>query len=90
MIVSNIKKKLEARKDRWASDMHNLLWAYKTTPRTATRESSFSLTYGVEAVVPTEVQVPSLRFGLSLPNQKNNDQSLKDALDDLEEKMEET
>ena len=36
-----------------------MLWAYQTMPRRSTRETPFSLTYGVEAVIPAEVNICS-------------------------------
>ena len=53
-IVQNLKKKLEAKKRRWADELHGILWAYRTTPRRATGESLFSLTFGLEAIIPAE------------------------------------
>ncbi|PIN06337.1 hypothetical protein CDL12_21109 [Handroanthus impetiginosus] len=36
------------------------LWAYRTTYRTVTQATSYSLVYGVKAVLPLESQIPSL------------------------------
>ena len=36
-------------------------WAYKTTIRTPTGEIPFRLTYGIEAVIPVEVEIISMR-----------------------------
>ncbi|XP_026396218.1 uncharacterized protein K02A2.6-like [Papaver somniferum] len=49
-----LKKSLE-HKGRWCEQLHNVLWAYRTTHRSATGESHFLLTYGVEAVITTEI-----------------------------------
>ena len=38
-----------------------MLWAYRTTARTPTRETPFKLAFGTEVVIPTEVGVSSLR-----------------------------
>ena len=38
------------------------LWSYRTTARTATRETPFSMAYGTEAMIPAEVKVPSFRY----------------------------
>ncbi|XP_073129012.1 uncharacterized protein [Henckelia pumila] len=40
----------------------SVLWAYRTTPHTATQESPFSLVYGSEAVLPVEIGQPSARI----------------------------
>ncbi|KAG7552326.1 Retrotransposon gag domain [Arabidopsis thaliana x Arabidopsis arenosa] len=72
-ILSNLKKRLSARKGGWYDELQPLLWAYRTTPRRATGETPFSLVYGMEAVVPTELNVPGLRRS-EAPH--NEDQSL--------------
>ncbi|CAL9223814.1 unnamed protein product, partial [Arabidopsis halleri] len=51
-ILSNLKKRLNARKGGWYDELQPVLWAYRTTPRRATGETPFSLVYGMEAVVP--------------------------------------
>ena len=40
------------------------LWAYRTSICTPTRATPFALTYGAEAVLPLEVEIPSLRVSL--------------------------
>ena len=58
-IVNGLKKRLDGAKGRWAEELPNVLWAYRTTPRRSTGETPFSLTYGVEVVIPTEVNLCS-------------------------------
>ena len=47
-------------------DLHEMLpfalHGYRTTIRTSTGATPFSLVYGMEAVLPMEVQIPSLRI----------------------------
>ena len=38
------------------------LHVYRTLARTSTRETPFSLVYGMEDVLPIKVQIPSLRI----------------------------
>ena len=45
------------------------LWGYRTTERISTGATPFSLNYGMEAVLPVELEVPSLR--VMLENQVN-------------------
>ena len=45
-ILNGLKKRLDGVKGRWAKDLPNVLWAYRTTPKRSTGENSFSLTYG--------------------------------------------
>ena len=61
MIVSGLKKRLEGAKGNWVEELLNILWAYQTTPRRSTREITFSMTYGTEAVIPIEISLSSMR-----------------------------
>ena len=38
-----------------------VLWAYRTTARKPTDISPFALTYGIEVVIPTEIDLPTIR-----------------------------
>ena len=58
-ILNGLKRRLDGVKGRWAEELPSVLWAYRTTPRRSTGETPFSLTYGVEAVIPTEVSLCS-------------------------------
>uniref|UniRef100_A0A2N9GFR7 Uncharacterized protein n=1 Tax=Fagus sylvatica TaxID=28930 RepID=A0A2N9GFR7_FAGSY len=60
-ILNGIKKRLEEAKGRWVEELPTILWTFRTTPRSSTGETPFSLTYGVEAVIPLEVGLPTLR-----------------------------
>ena len=48
----------------WHLQINPALWAYRTTIHTPTRATPFSLVYGSEAVLPLEVEIPSLRVSL--------------------------
>ena len=45
-------------------ELPGVLWAYRTTARRPTGISPFVLTYGMEAIVPTEIGMPTLRTDL--------------------------
>ena len=55
-----IKTRLELAKGAWLEELPNVLWAYRTTTRVPTREMTFRLTFGIEAVIPVEVGPTSL------------------------------
>jgi len=44
--------------------MEEALWAYRTTYHTLTQAIPYSLAFGVEAVLPLERQIPSLRLAI--------------------------
>ncbi|KAM2403239.1 hypothetical protein ACFX1X_031022 [Malus domestica] len=81
-----LKKKLEQRKGKWHEELPNVLKAYRTTKRKPTGESPFSLAYGTEAVIPTEVGLPTVRT-LVVENGENN-QQLAHNLDLVDEQRE--
>nr|XP_025638546.1 uncharacterized protein LOC112733717 [Arachis hypogaea] len=61
IIVKGLKKRLDEAKGLWADELGSVLWSYRTTPRTATGETPFRLTYGTEAIIPDEIGDPSPR-----------------------------
>ena len=56
-----IKTRLKGVKGIWPDELPSVLWAYRTTARTPTRETPFRLAYGAYAVIPTEVGLTSYR-----------------------------
>ena len=61
MIKDNLKMKLERLKGAWADELPMVLWAHNTTPKKATGETTFSLVFETEAVIPAEVGLPSYK-----------------------------
>jgi len=86
-LLQTLKKKLDRKKGAWAEYIPEVLWAYRTTTRTPTGATPFSLTYGSEAVIPTEVESPS--FQISHYNPRHNDEGMKLNLDLLQERRDE-
>ncbi|CAL8988475.1 unnamed protein product, partial [Prunus brigantina] len=63
--LCNLLKKVVGRtKKDWHERTNEALWAYRTTYRTPTQATPYSLVYGVEAVLPLESQIPSLRMAV--------------------------
>ena len=61
-----------------------VLWAYRTTRKSATRETSFALAFGTKAVALVEVGLESPRVNFA--NADRNEETLCLNLDLLEEK----
>ncbi|KAG7559439.1 Ribonuclease H domain [Arabidopsis thaliana x Arabidopsis arenosa] len=89
-ILSNLKKRLNARKGGWYDELQPVLWAYRTTPRRATGETPFSLVYGMEAVVPAELNVLGLRRSEAPLNEESNSKLLEDVLDTIDERRDQS
>ena len=60
-LLKIVKTRLEGAKGIWPDELPSVLWAYRTTARTPTRETSFRLTYGADAVILAEVGLTSYR-----------------------------
>ncbi|KAK4390343.1 hypothetical protein Sango_2097600 [Sesamum angolense] len=59
--LCNLLKKIVSKSKRdWHRKIGEALWAYRTTHRSATQATPYSLVYGVEVVLPLESQIPSL------------------------------
>nr|XP_027088695.1 uncharacterized protein K02A2.6-like [Coffea arabica] len=56
-----IRKMTEKHRD-WHEKLPHALMAYRTSIRTSTGATPYSLMYGMEAVLPAEVEIPSLRI----------------------------
>ena len=83
IIINNLKKKLGSKKGKWAEELPYVLWADRTTPKNATSQTPFSLVFGTEAVIPTEMVVPTARTSIRDP-QANNESLIQD-LDTVDE-----
>jgi hypothetical protein len=46
--------------------LYSALWAYRTSFKNGTGFSPFQLVYGLEAVLPIECQIPSLKLAIQL------------------------
>ena len=60
-LLKIIMTRLEGVKGIWPNELPSVLWAYRTTARTPTGETSFRLTYGTDVVIPAEVGLTSYR-----------------------------
>ena len=49
-------------KSNWHHILFSTLWAYRTSVKTTTGFTPFQLVYGLEAVLPIQCQIPSLKL----------------------------
>ncbi|XP_024200480.1 uncharacterized protein LOC112203790 [Rosa chinensis] len=61
IIITLLKKMLEANPRQWHETLYETLWAYRTSKRNPTATTPYALMFGHDAVLPLEVNVQSLR-----------------------------
>ena len=81
-----LKTKLEDLKGKWVEYLPEVLWAYRTTCKSAIQETPFALAFGTKAVDPVEIGLKSPR--IELANVEHNEEALRLNLDLIEEKRE--
>ncbi|PKA56307.1 hypothetical protein AXF42_Ash011237 [Apostasia shenzhenica] len=64
-ILNILKKRLDDAKARWPEELQGALWAYNTAPSEVTQESPFSLSFGMDAVIPIELEHLSPRVEIT-------------------------
>ncbi|CAA0834113.1 Polynucleotidyl transferase- ribonuclease H-like superfamily protein, partial [Striga hermonthica] len=83
IILNGLKTRLEKASGAWVDELTSVLWAYRTTPRSTTGETPFSLVYGMEALLPVELELQSQQS--STYDQEQNEELMLTALDTIEE-----
>ena len=84
MILKILKKMKHEYGGKWSAHLTNVLWAYRSSLKTATRFSPFSLIYGTEAISPVELVIPTPRVVLEGIQEDTDSMSNKGRLVDLE------
>ena len=84
-LLTALKKCLHSAKGKWVDEVLGVLWAYRTTSLKLTGVSLFTLTYGIEAIIPIEIGVPTLIA--EIPENANTKAIAKDLdmIDELRE-----
>ncbi|XP_019070247.1 uncharacterized protein [Solanum lycopersicum] len=90
--LCNLLKKVVSKSKRdWHERMEEAFWAYRTTYRTPTQATPYSLAFGGETVLPLERQIPSLRLAIKegLTEEENSRLRLAEleALDEKSKKV---
>ncbi|GJY01736.1 reverse transcriptase domain-containing protein [Tanacetum coccineum] len=81
-----IKARLGEGNKNWVEELPHVLWAHRTMIKSSHGDTPFSLTYGTEVVIPTEIGIPTYR--IAALDAMHNNEELRLNLDLLEEKRE--
>ena len=82
-LKDTLKKILEEAKGAWPEQLPEVLWSYRTSHRTATGHTPFSLAHGYEAMLLVELDPPSHRR--LTYDQDANSQLMMESLDSIDE-----
>ncbi|KAM2932233.1 hypothetical protein FF1_040328 [Malus domestica] len=88
IIKPTLKTSLDKAKGCWLEFVPQVLWLYRTSYRTSTRETPFSLAFGTEAAVSVELEQATFRVQNYM--QSENDKQLTLNLDLVEEQRNQT
>ena len=61
-LQNNLRNIVNENRTDWDTKLQSALWAYRTTYKTSIRTTPFWLAFGLEAVMPVEFQILSLRI----------------------------
>ncbi|GJZ32821.1 reverse transcriptase domain-containing protein, partial [Tanacetum coccineum] len=81
-----IKARLGEGNKNWIEEIPYVLWAHRTMIKSSHGDTPFFLTYGTEAVIPTEIGMPTYRT--TVVDVVHNDEELRLNMDLLEERRE--
>ncbi|GKB62073.1 reverse transcriptase domain-containing protein [Tanacetum coccineum] len=79
-----IKARLDEKSKDWIGELSHVLWSHRTMMKSSNGETPFSLTYGMEAVIPVEIGMPTLRTMEIDPTK--NDEALEINMNLIEKK----
>nr|GEY53016.1 reverse transcriptase domain-containing protein [Tanacetum cinerariifolium] len=85
-VGEGIKARLGEGNKNWQEELPHVLWAHRTVIKSSNDDTSFSLTYETEAVIPAEIRMPTYRT--MVVDAVRNDEELWLNLDLLEERRE--
>lgn len=72
-------------KTHWHRMLYLVLWAYRTSVKSATGFTPFQLAYGLEVVLPIECQIPSLQIAVELLPDTTTEEERRLYLNQLDE-----
>ena len=81
MLCTALTKVVENSRTDWEQKLHSVLWAYCTAYKTSIGTTPFNLVFGLDAILPIEFLIPTLRVATQM---KLTGHELLERIDDLE------
>jgi transposase InsO family protein len=77
VLITMLQRMIGIHKKIWHTMLFSTLWAYRTSINSATGFTPFRLVYGLEAILPIECEIPSLKLVVELlPNTSAEEERL--------------
>ena len=77
ILVTMLQHMIGIHKSNWHLMLFSTLWAYQTSVKNTTGFTPFQLVYGLEATLPIECEIPSLKLDVELlPNNTPEEEHL--------------
>jgi hypothetical protein len=77
VIITMLRRMKGIHKKNWHTMLFSPLWAYRTSVKAAMGITPFRLVYGVEAILPIECEIPSMKLAIKLlPNTSAEEERL--------------
>ncbi|GJT29574.1 reverse transcriptase domain-containing protein [Tanacetum coccineum] len=86
-LMEGIKTQLGREKKGWVDELPNVLWPHRTSLKTRNGKIPYGLTFGSEAVIPTEIGMPTHRT-MMIKEGDDNEEEMRLNLDLLTERRE--
>lgn len=64
LILLALRKNLEGKSNKWVDELNSTIWSVRTSTRGHTRETTYTLVYGSEAIATVEVALPTARVSM--------------------------
>jgi transposase InsO family protein len=71
VLITMLQRTVNKHKTNWHHMLFSTLWAYRTVVKTTTSFTPFHLVHGVEATLPIECEIPTLRTVIELLSDTN-------------------
>ncbi|GJW59824.1 reverse transcriptase domain-containing protein [Tanacetum coccineum] len=88
-LIEGIKTRVGRERKGWVDKLPNVLWAHQTYLKTSNGETSYNLTFRSEAVILTEIGMPTHRT-VVIKGRNENEEEMRMNLDLLQEQREAT
>ena len=77
VLITMLRRMIGIHKMSWHTMLFSALWAYQRSVKSATGFTPFRLVYGLQAILPIECEMPSLKLAIELlPNTSAKEERL--------------